>query len=130
MIDYDRIISQLAEELDNCGHRYISGTATLVPAYYRQEIAEAIDLIIKCRNCLKGLQTQPEGAAHDPYKVGELFKMLKHEMESQQAHYGARLHHEASGAKVLTIDAGGLRALISYYATHRTDLENRENEED
>lgn len=128
MIDYDRIINQLAEEADSCGHRYISGTSTLVPAYYQQEIGEAIDLIIKCRNSLKGLQTQPEGAAHDPYKVGELLKMLKAETDPEQAHYGARLHHEDSGAKILTIDAGGLRALISHYATHRTELENKENE--
>ena len=128
MIDYDRIINQLAEEADDCGHRYISGTSTLVPAYYQQEIGEAIDLIIKCRNSLKGLQTQPEGTEHDPYKVRELLKMLKHETQEGTAHYGARLHHEQSGAKVLTIDAGGLRALISHYATHYTDLENGEEE--
>ena len=36
MIDYDRIISQLAEELDSCNNRYVSGTSTLVPAYYKQ----------------------------------------------------------------------------------------------
>lgn len=126
MIDYDRIISQLAEELDNCNNRYISGTSTLVPAYYKQEIAEAIDLIIKCRSSLKGLQTQPESAEHDPYKVNELLKMLKHETREGEEHYGARLTHTESGAKCLTIDAGGLRALISYYATHRTDLENEE----
>lgn len=30
----------------------------------------------------------------------------------------------ASGANVLTIDAGGIRALITHYATHRTDLGN------
>lgn len=126
MIDYDRIINQLAEELDNCNYRYISGISTLVPAYYRQEIAEAIDLIIKCRSSYKGLQTQPEGAEHDPYKVEELLKMLKHETREDEIHYGARLHHEDSGANVLTIDAGGLRALISHYATHGTDLENGE----
>lgn len=128
MIDYDRIINQLSEELDNCGHRYISGTSTLVPAYYRQEIAEALDLIIKCRSSLKGIQTQPEGVSYDPYKVEQLCKMLSHETSKTEEHYGARLHHEASEAKVLTIDAGGLRALISYYATHRTDLGNREEE--
>ena len=53
MIDYDRIISQLAEELDSCNNRYVSGTSTLVPAYYKQEIAEAIDLIINCRAASK-----------------------------------------------------------------------------
>lgn len=129
MIDYDRIINQLAEELDSCNYRYVSGTSTLVPAYYRQEIAEAIDLIIKCRSSLKGLQTQPEGAMYDPYKVGELLKMLKCETAEGEVHYGARLSHKDSGANYLTIDAGGLRALISHYATHRTDLENGEAEE-
>ena len=52
--------------------------------------------------------------------------MLKHETREGEEHYGARLTHTESGAKCLTIDAGGLRALISYYATHRTDLENEE----
>ncbi len=126
MIDYDKIINELAEELDSCNYRYISGTSTHVPVYYQQELAEAIDLIIKCRNCYKGIKTQPEGVSYDPYKAGELAKMLKHETRKGEVHYGARLHHEASGAKVLTIDAGGIRALMSYYATHRTDLENGE----
>lgn len=72
------------------------------------------------------MQTQPESAEHDPYKVNELLKMLKHETREGEEHYGARLTHTESGAKCLTIDAGGLRALISYYATHRTDLENEE----
>lgn len=128
MIDYDRIINQLAEEAENCGHRYISGTSTLVPAYYQQEISMAVTQLIKCRDSLKGLQTQSESAAHDPYKVGELLKMLKQETREDEVHYGARLTHKDSGANVLTIDAGGLRALISYYATHYTDLENGEEE--
>lgn len=128
MIDYDKIINQLAEELYSCNNRYISGTSTLVPAYYKQELAEAIDLIIKCRSSLKGLQTQPEGAEHDPYKVEELLKMLKYETQEGEIHYGARLNHDYSHTNVLTIDAGGLRALISHYATHRTDLENGEEE--
>ena len=54
--------------------------------------------------------------------------MLSHETDKEKEHYGARLHHEESGAKVLTIDAGALRALITHYATHRTDLENGEEE--
>lgn len=126
MIDYDSMINQLAEEAESCNYRYISGTSTLVPAYYQQEIRTAITQLIKCRDSLKGLQKQPEGVPHDPYKVDQLLKMLKAETDPEQEHYGARLHHEASGAKVLTIDAGGLRALISHYATHRTDLENKE----
>ena len=123
-VNYDRIINELASELDNCNIRYISGTSTLVPAYYRQEIAEAIDLIIKCRSCYMGLKTQPNGIGYDPYRVGELTRMLKHEMREGEVHCGARLVHRDSGAKDLTIDAGGLRALMSYYATHRTDPEN------
>lgn len=31
------------------------------------------------------------------------------------------------GTAVLTIDAGGLRALIRHYETHDTDLENEED---
>lgn len=126
MIDYDMIINQLAEEAESCNYRYVSGTSTLVPAYYQQEISTAITQLIKCRDSLKGLHKPPEGVPHDPYKVEQLLKMLKHETREGEAHYGARLHHEDSGAKVLTIDAGGLRALISHYATHRTDLENEE----
>lgn len=126
MIDYDSMINQLAGEAESCNYRYISGTSTLVPAHYQQEIRTAITQLIKCRDSLKGLQEQPEGVPHDPYKVDQLLKMLKAETDPEQAHYGARLHHEDSGAKVLTIDAGGLRALISHYATHRTDLENKE----
>ena len=72
MIDYDGIINQLTEEADNCGYRYISGTSTLVPAYYQQEISTAIAQLIKCRDSLNGLQEQPEGAPHDPYKVEQL----------------------------------------------------------
>lgn len=126
MVNYDKIINELAEELDSCNYRYISGTSTLVPVYYQQEIAEAIDLIIKCRNCYMGLKTQPKGVLHDPYKAGELAEMLKYETREGEVHYGARLTHKESGAKPLTIDAGGLRALMSYYATHRTDLGNGE----
>ena len=122
MVNFDRIINELAAELDDCNNRCVCGTSTPVPAYYRQELAEAIDLIIKCRSTYMGLQTKPEGTEHDPYKVQELLKMLKHET-SEKEHYGARLRHEASGAKVLTIDAGGIRALVNYYAEHKTDLD-------
>lgn len=74
------------------------------------------------------LQKQIESASHDPYKVEQLSKMLAYETRENETHYGARLHHEGSGAKVLTIDAGGLRALIDHYSTHCTDLENGEEE--
>lgn len=127
MIDYDGIINQLTEEADSCGHRYISGTSTLVPVYYQQEIRTAVAQLIKCRDSLKGLQHPPTGAPHDPYKTDQLLKMLDYETREGEVHYGARLHHDDSGAKVLTIDAGGLRALISHYATHYTDLGNEED---
>ncbi len=126
MIDYDSIISQLMDEAESCNYRYASGNSTTVPAHYQQEISMAVTQLIKCRDSLKGLQKQPEGAPHDPYKTGELMKMLKYETREGEVHYGARLHHEQSGSKVLTIDAGGLRALISHYATHCADLENEE----
>lgn len=128
MIDYDSIINQLIDEAESCNHRYSIGVSTMVPAYYQQEISVAVTQLIKCRDSLKGLQTQPEGVSHDLYKVGELMKMLKHETREGKTHYGARLHHEDSGANILTIDAGGLRALISHYATHGTDLENKDEE--
>jgi len=57
----------------------------------------------------------------DEYKVKQLLQMLEHETSETEVHYGARLHHHKGGA-VLTIDAGGLRALIEYYRTHYTDL--------
>ena len=124
MIDYDKIITELGMEISECNYRY-SG---MVPAYYQKEIEEAIVALIKCRESLNGIYKQTEsGAPHDPYKVEQLLKMLSHETGSED-HYGARLHHGGGDTKVLTIDAGGLRALISHYATHRTDLENGEEE--
>lgn len=70
--------------------------------------------------------TPQDGASHghDPYKVDQLTKMLRYETREGEAHYGARLSHQESGAKMLTIDAGGLQALITHYATHKTDLGN------
>lgn len=66
----------------------------------------------------------------DEYKVKQLQLMLEQET-GEGEHYGARLSHHAAGTKVLTIDAGGLRALINYYEkenntmneTIRTDAE-------
>lgn len=126
MIDYDNIIRQLIDEAESSNYRYVNGNSTAVPVYYQQEISAAVSQLIQCRDSLKGLQKPPEGAPHDPYKTGELMKMLAYETQEGETHYGARLHHEDSGAKVLTIDAGGLRVLISHYATHYTDLENGE----
>ena len=58
----------------------------------------------------------------DPYKVEWLKKMLEHETSKTEEHYGARLSHWYGDSKVLTIDAGGLRALIRYYSKHDTNL--------
>ena len=122
MVDYSKIIGELIEESESCNYRY----GGMVPAYYQQNIHQAVAALIKCQENLSGLQCHPVGVSHDPYKTDQLMKMLKHETRDDQIHYGARLHHENSGANVLTIDAGGIRALISYYATHGTDLGNNE----
>lgn len=58
----------------------------------------------------------------DEYKVKHLRKMLSHETSKDGEHYGARLSHWFGDANVLTIDAGGLQALIEYYSHHDTDL--------
>lgn len=58
----------------------------------------------------------------DSYKVNELQKMLVHETSETDEHYGARLSHWWGDANVLTIDAGGIRALIRYYSENDTDL--------
>lgn len=125
MIDYDKIISELGEEISACNYRY----GGVVPAYYQQELRKAITALIECRDSQQGLQkAQSNGAPHDPYKVEQLLKMLSHETSRTEAHYGARLHHSGGDTKVLTIDAGGLRALLRHYATHRTNLENNNEE--
>lgn len=99
MFDYDKIITELGEEISECNYRYCG----MVPVYYQQEIEEAITALIKCRESLKGLHKQPEsGAPHDPYKVDQLLKMLAHET-SPDEHYGARLLHDGGDTKVLTI---------------------------
>lgn len=59
----------------------------------------------------------------DDYKVKELKKMLEHETSSSEDHYGAHLSHWFGDTKTLTIDAGGIAALIEYYSTHVTDLD-------
>lgn len=59
----------------------------------------------------------------DKYKVEQLKLMLAHEESRKEEHYGARLSHWYGDAKVLTIDAGGLRALIKYYSDNDTDLD-------
>lgn len=126
MVEYDKIITELGEEISACNYRYNG----MIPAYYQQELREAIIALIKCRDSLKGLhEPQDGGAPHDPYKVEQLLKMLAYETAKGEEHYGARLQHNGWDTKALTIDAGGLRALISHYATHKTDLENEEAED-
>lgn len=51
----------------------------------------------------------------DTYKVDQLKIMLAHEKDPVHGGYGARLSHWYGDTKYLTIDAGGLRALIAYY---------------
>lgn len=65
----------------------------------------------------------------DAYKVKELQKMLEHETSKSEEHYGAHLSHWYGDAKELTIDAGGLRALIRYYSEHDTNLDETEQDE-
>lgn len=64
----------------------------------------------------------------DDYKVRQLKKMLAHETSKKEEHYGARLSHWRDDTNTLTIDAGGLKALIHYYETHDTDLEGTDHE--
>lgn len=64
----------------------------------------------------------------DSYKVKQLRRMLAHETSRSEEHYGARLSHWCGDTMTLTIDAGGLKALIRYYETHDTDLEGTEHE--
>ena len=52
----------------------------------------------------------------DKYKVEQLKTMLAHEAHAEHGGYGARLTHWWGDTKTLTIDAGGLRALIDYYS--------------
>jgi len=58
----------------------------------------------------------------DEYKVKQLTRMLEHETSKAEEHYGARLSHWRGDTNYLTIDAGGLRALIAYYSEHDTEL--------
>ena len=64
----------------------------------------------------------------DKYKVKQLRQMLAHETSENEEHYGARLSHWYGDTNTLTIDTGGLKALIRYYETHNTDLEVTDHE--
>lgn len=54
----------------------------------------------------------------DSYTVKQLQKMLLHEEDLREKHYGANLTHWHGDTMPINIDAGGLRALINYYSTH------------
>lgn len=52
----------------------------------------------------------------DPYKVEQLWNMLKAEIDApEDQKYGAHLQHWSGNAKPINVDAGALRALIAYY---------------
>lgn len=72
--------------------------------------------------------TAASGKRGDEYKVKQLRQMLAHETSRDEEHYGARLSHWYGDTNTLTIDAGGLKALIRYYEEHGTDLENHEED--
>ena len=59
----------------------------------------------------------------DTYKVQMLKLMLTCETTPGVRHYGANLQHASPDTKPLTIDAGGLRALIDYYGTHEAKFD-------
>lgn len=49
------------------------------------------------------------------YKTKQLKQMLEHETSKSEEHYGANLKHWYGDTNPLTIDAGGLQALIDHY---------------
>lgn len=52
----------------------------------------------------------------DPYKVAQLWNMLKAEINApEDQKYGAHLQHWSGEAMPINIDAGALRTLIAYY---------------
>lgn len=69
------------------------------------------------------VRSEDEPTTGDNYKVKQLQKMLAHETSESEAHYGANLSHWYGDTNALTIDAGGLNALIQYYQEHDTDLD-------
>lgn len=75
-----------------------------------------------CPVCGKSLL--PVGVpAMDDYKVQMLETMLMHETSEHEVHYGAHLSHWYGDTKNLSIDAGGLQALLEYYRHHKTDMD-------
>lgn len=60
----------------------------------------------------------------DSYKIENLQAMLRHENARDEVHYGANLSHWHGDSMPLTIDAGGIEALIAWYSCHGTFLGN------
>jgi hypothetical protein len=118
MIDYNKIISELIDEKHSCNYRY----GGMVPAYYQEQIREVIALLLACQDSQRDLTMKAEDVPATPYMVDQLLKMWKHETDQTKEHHGAKLHHDSSGTDVLTIDAGGLGALIEYYVTHKSNI--------
>ena len=69
------------------------------------------------------VETQP-----DSYKIEQIKKMLAHETGKGEEHYGAHLTHWYGDTKPLTIDAGGLKALLRYYQKRGTGSERNGQE--
>lgn len=86
--------------------------SAVVHAGYQLGVSEA-DLIAEIREDAMG---------GDDYKTNMLRTMLMHEQSPAEEHYGANLSHWHGDTKPLTIDAGGLNALLRYYQTHQTNM--------
>lgn len=123
MIDYRELLEALTVEKEESKTRY----GGMVPLYYQEEINRAISALVKCRDSLNDLtqsckKDREAVRGGDSYKVSELTKMLLHETSKTEEHYGAHLTHWFGDTKPLTIDAGGISALIVYYSDHDTEL--------
>lgn len=111
------------------------GHKLVVASYGDPDDPQSVSL--ECETCgtvvldaeLYTICARPErraGGTGDEYKVKQLQKMLAHETSEDGMHYGAHLSHWHEGTAHLTIDAGGLKALIEHYQSHDTDLGNGE----
>lgn len=54
------------------------------------------------------------------YKIEQLRKMLEHETNGNEVHYGAHITHWSGDSKPINIDAGAIQVLIDYYSA-KTD---------
>lgn len=62
----------------------------------------------------------------DTYKVEQLKKMLEHETNETETHYGAHLTHWCGDSKPICLDAGALKVLIEYYSNPQCDESSNE----